>query len=155
MNDLELAVRAAASAGLDIVFDPESGKAFDELSNEWDPRQDDGDALRLAVALGFSIVQQHSFKGPEPTAVAAGYGLSDFSLTTTQYDSDKFAATRTTVFRAAVEVGKTLPEPEPIFGDFEETPPLKTLIDKQCPECNDKGVRDGNACGTCWDWIPF
>jgi hypothetical protein len=74
----------------------------------WNPLRDDGDALRLAVRLGLNVIQQQTFKGPEPVAAACGFSIDDYRLTSTNYGGDPYAATRLTIVRAAAEIGKAM-----------------------------------------------
>ena len=101
---LELAARAAGHAidQIDAMHDPEDWAC-------WNPLEDDGDALRLAVKLGLSIIQQRTLRGPEPVAAACGFGGEDFRLTSTDYNGDPFAATRRAIVLAAAEIGRAMP----------------------------------------------
>lgn len=106
MTDLMLAAKAAKAAGLDVEFDAESGKAFDSLSNEWDPRQHDGEALRLAGALliGLDLAGQH------PAAVFFHPGKARFiHFKEDQAVQGLMPAIRLAIFRAAVEIARFLP----------------------------------------------
>lgn len=128
MTDLELAVRAARSAGLPIEYEAECDQAFDDLSNEWDPRKDDGDALRLAVALKMHV--DHDDKGGV-TVYVFGSGFEE-PIAIEHEDVDASGcSTRNAIFCAAVKSGallsgiKQLPEPasEPLFDGFEDEIP--------------------------------
>ena len=57
----------------------------------WDPLEDDGDALRLAVMLGLFMRQ----------AVK--------EIPRAEYGKDPYAATRRAITRAAAEIGKEMP----------------------------------------------
>lgn len=106
MSELMLAAKAAKAAGLDIEFDPESGKAFDHLSNEWDPRLHDGEALRLSGALliGLDLAGQH------PAAVFFHPGHARFiHFKEDQTAQGLMPAIRMAIFRAAVEIARFLP----------------------------------------------
>lgn len=104
---LELAAKAAKSAGLDIEYDEESGKAYDSQAMRWDPRDYDGDALRLAVALGACVSQWPRHSTPE---VMVGYKTPDGDGHNwlESYGNDPYAATRLAIFNAAVEIGGAL-----------------------------------------------
>ena len=71
----------------------------------WVPLHNDGDALRLAVALGISVAQE----------VARGEVYADVCDTSPTigadepYGNDPYAATRRAITRAAAEVGKGMP----------------------------------------------
>jgi hypothetical protein len=103
MTDKELLELAAKAISL-----PECGwmgPAFMYVKNnqftDWNPLTDDGDALRLAVKLGFGIsiplsnkrTDVVTFSGPI-TSVIEAHG-------------DPYAATRRAITRAAAEIGKT------------------------------------------------
>ena len=98
MNDRELLELTAKAAGLRLEWDghPDAwqpmyyeGKTY----HSWDPLQDDGQALRLAVNLGLDKKLQHLLQGD-------AYRTDYFAL-------GAFAATRRAIVRAAAEIGKT------------------------------------------------
>ena len=66
MNDKELLKFAAKAAGIELTYIPQDTGEWADYRNEhggetpWNPLTDDGDALRLAVKLGF-VVQPKSF----------------------------------------------------------------------------------------------
>ena len=110
-TDRELLELAAKAAGLKFATTPEEGDELGRMYTEhlglwiwhfpdwWNPLVDDGDALRLAVAL-------HMF-------VAIGDVASDASLPTGKSSNishipDKYAATRRAIVRAAAEIGKDM-----------------------------------------------
>lgn len=70
----------------------------------WNPIDDDGDALRLAVKLEFDIQQ-------ETNNVYVLYwfdqSMKDVEAITTYVGDDRFAATRLAITKAAAEIGKT------------------------------------------------
>jgi len=106
MNDLMLAAKAAKVAGLDVEFDAESGKAFDHLSNEWDPRLHDGEALRLAGALLIGL----DLAGQKPAAVFFHPGKARFVRFSEGPDvQGLMPAIRMAIFRSAVEIARFLP----------------------------------------------
>ena len=100
-TDRELLVLAAKAArlvghdGLYAVPDDSTGEWRD-----WNPLNDDGDALRLAVKLKLHV------------AVYAAEAIVWFNrgyLTEYEYDcKDKFAATRRAIVRAAAAIGEKL-----------------------------------------------
>lgn len=107
-EDRELLELAAKAAGLPVEFQDEDGpmdvngwwpcgRSEDgDVEEWWNPLEDDGDALRLAVKLGIVL---------DPTRGKTFAG-------TTQYDAvedhgdDPDAATRRAIVRAAAEIGK-------------------------------------------------
>jgi hypothetical protein len=126
MTDPELLLLAAKAAGAK-PYDWNTSRNGLFISNgvpmllangdpdgDWNPLADDGQALRLAVQLWLSVIQQHTFKGPEPVSAASGFGADDFRLTSTPYNGNPLAATRRAIVLAAAEIGKAL----------ERTPPM-------------------------------
>ncbi len=106
MTDRELLELAAKAAGLEIhkqiqakrdsSIDPEAAGLFIvNGSTWWNPLTDDGDALRLAVKLQIDI----AFEG-YPDIVWSDDNWSEPA------GSDRYAATRRAIVRAAAEIGK-------------------------------------------------
>jgi len=107
-TDRELLERAAKAAGLSIGYDsgqyfycehgPFGASMYGRRGNtalNWNPLQDDGDALRLAVKLGlFTVPEFFHFRSLERFA---------------GQDSDEYTATRRAIVRAAAEIGKAMP----------------------------------------------
>ena len=72
----------------------------------WNPLEDDGDALRLAVKLYFDVsVYKADEFGPDCT-IAAGYESSAYHKEA--HSDDPYAATRRAIVLAAAELGKEL-----------------------------------------------
>lgn len=67
----------------------------------WNPRDDDGDSLRLAVKLGMSI----DFSRYTQTVY---FATGKFVQECWHKTNDPYAATRRAIFRAAVEIGKEM-----------------------------------------------
>ena len=107
MSDRELLELAAKAAGIRInhwVYDDlDSSPAVLETGEVWNPRDDDGDALRLAVKLGLTI--QHLTANEE--VVVSSYSGSSEAYEF--YLSDPYAATRRAIVRAAAEIGRNMP----------------------------------------------
>jgi hypothetical protein len=119
MTDRELLELAAKAAGLE--FDPTvqnqfgllvvlEGFACQSYQKLWNPLTDDGDALRLAVKLGLSVLPT-----PEDVEVLAdqhtrelhGETVSPWACESwTLKQQDPYAATRRAIVRAAAEIGK-------------------------------------------------
>ena len=109
MTDKELLELAAKAAGLispRYVENTSWGTGIshgtgDEVYRVWNPLNDDGDALRLAVKLGF-IVDTHGMY----TGVSMPFGgyLADKE----PHGSDPYAATRRAIVRAAAVIGKDM-----------------------------------------------
>ena len=96
MTDRELLELAARAAGVDYEDVLRDGGVFIHKGREWNPLTDDGDALRLAVKLGFIVEPGkcwHSSYGP-----AFGEDVLDGVMT----------ATRRAIVRAAAEIGKAM-----------------------------------------------
>ena len=99
MNDRELLELAAKAAGFVIGFSktsPEQGRPYvwnDEKKKGrwWNPIEDDGDALRLAVNLGLVV-----------NPGCAHDEKNDLD--------DPYAATRRAIVRAAAEIGRQMQE---------------------------------------------
>lgn len=66
----------------------------------WRPREDDGDALRLAVACRITLTMHGN-----------GVDATDLYLINAYkpYGGDPYAATREAIFQAAVAIGKAMP----------------------------------------------
>lgn len=102
MNDrtlLELAARAAGyqfSYSYRSLSSPAVPVVLAETGRwrQWDPRHDDGDALRLAVSTGLHKRLHEILTGPAYRADALSYGEQ--------------CATRLAIFRAAAEIGKSM-----------------------------------------------
>ena len=96
MTDRELLELAAKAAGYEVRSDGEGGLTIPTrrgASREWNPLTDDGDAMRLAVQLGFVVEPGkcwHSHHGPV-------FG-EDVLM-------GVMAATRRAIVRAAAEIG--------------------------------------------------
>ena len=111
MSDRELLEMAARAVGMQVMPDapwpagmdgwfyaehgPEGAGMYARRDGWWNPLTDDGDALRLAVKMGFISPGQW----PNPGLVAA----SDWEKTGT---IDWYSATRRAIVRAAAEIGR-------------------------------------------------
>ena len=96
MTDMEMLELAAKAAGYEVRSDGEGGLTIPTrrgASREWNPLTDDGDALRLAVTIGFVVEPGkcwHSHYGP-------AFG-EDVLM-------GVMAATRRAIVRAAAQIG--------------------------------------------------
>jgi len=101
-TDRELLELAAKAAGYDLLPHSERDGKFacvtDDGWQEWNPLTDDGDALRLAVTIGLSIIT-------EPFYVRI-HGANDTFLVREEVICDGYAATRRAIVRAAAEIGR-------------------------------------------------
>lgn len=115
MNDLEFAAKAA---GLEIHSDSERGLWVsanglwvvipDAGVRFWSPRDDDGDAFRLMTHLGLRVIYGQ-WAPAEIYSVAVEHDCLDDPIEELAH-KDVDAATREAIFRAAVEIGKSLQE---------------------------------------------
>ncbi|MFU6609662.1 hypothetical protein ACM799_28865 [Pseudomonas aeruginosa] len=98
MNDRTLLELAARAAGIDPVL-AEPINFSTGVEYYWNPRDDDGDALRLAVKLNFTVSICDEF-----TKVTHGFeeGIIEYA------DGHKEFATRMAITRAAAEIGKSM-----------------------------------------------
>ena len=97
MSDRELLELAAKACGL------EEAKMRIEF-NQWNPIEDDGDALRLAVSIFIDI-------RPSPDDwrhVACGRNDKVFDWQIEMLGNDPLAATRRAITRAAAEIGRNM-----------------------------------------------
>ena len=94
MDDEELLELAANAIGTNFV----ASESWDDGAG-WNPLEDDGDALRLAVDLGLQVVNHFGFA---EIVVPGARGDSGY----VEADKgDPYAATRRAIVRAAAEVG--------------------------------------------------
>lgn len=118
MNDRELLELAAKAAGYTLKW----GEVFiiggdevdctdmsyvlsgqpDEADWHWSPLTDDGDALRLAVKMGFVV---NCWLAAGKTWAGHSFVLSECDATE-KHGTDPYAATRRAIVRAAAEIGK-------------------------------------------------
>lgn len=105
MNDRELLELAAKAANMDIFWcDCISYNC--KTGEEWNPLTDDGNALRLAVKLGFSISIN---RGEEKVVIETGSDDENhFHIEKYQLENEEshVSATRRAIVRAAAEIGK-------------------------------------------------
>ena len=99
MDDRELLELAAKAAGIAVRW-KEDGRSFQVVRGlpfTWNPLEDDGDALRLAVKLQLEIYIDH-----RGVAVRTHCGLK-----TLEKKCDA-TATRRAIVRAAAEIGRAM-----------------------------------------------
>ncbi|ERY32181.1 hypothetical protein Q066_05466 [Pseudomonas aeruginosa BL12] len=128
MNDRELLELAARAAGipdalyLDCVaqdmYHPRDGEAGIEVNHRdtrwsclaidgvWNPRDDDGDALRLAVRLNMDIRYESYDSGVAVIVGGAWDGAPEAVHEIFERDGPR--ATRRAIVRAAAEIGKSM-----------------------------------------------
>jgi hypothetical protein len=119
MSDRELLELAAKAAGMEIewrkwVIDPKArtlgGCCFALVGTYtyWNPLEDDGDALRLAVQLNLGI--RFSFYDSDTTAVFVGGDWDEAPEAVHElfYTHARDVATRRAIVRAAAEIGRNM-----------------------------------------------
>jgi len=107
MSDKELLKDAAKAAGIQRwLFDTQNGNVWDAEKSvwrrAWNPLIDDGDALRLAVALKIDLWFDNEF---DFDAVVA-QTLSVFEAEEIT-NNDPYAATRRAIVKTAAEIGRS------------------------------------------------
>lgn len=93
---IQLAAIAAGIADGDGFYDMENNK-------EWNPREDDGDALRLAVRLGMKLTINLHHRFVICNDIQISYDESKFGG-----DCDVNKAVRRAIMQAAAEIGKAM-----------------------------------------------
>lgn len=107
MTDRELLELAARAAGYDVKYGP-SGYPYFQAgldTKQWNPLNDDGEALRLAAAVpDITIVIDNHMKwcGVYLTAERGKYDLVEY------FNGDKAYSIRLAITRAAAEIGKIM-----------------------------------------------
>ncbi|MCS9380872.1 hypothetical protein N1E52_26745 [Pseudomonas aeruginosa] len=102
MNDRELLELAARAAGIDPVL-AEPINFSTGVEYYWNPRDDDGDALRLAVRLGLVVTPD---RDNQRTLVSNSAGHEYCAI---YWDKlGEMAATRLAITEAAAEIGKSM-----------------------------------------------
>lgn len=104
-SDIDLIRAAGKAAGLKLQlalgFTEHDRGLFTSEGKEWNPLTDDGDAFRLAVALGIGL--GIDMQDEIVTAYAPNPNPRHFSEDA--HDADKYAATRRAIVRAAAAIG--------------------------------------------------
>lgn len=108
MTDRELLELAAKAAGIQIASwsNAQAGGFQTQESAQgkfWNPLNDDGDALRLAVKLRLDVTFYNGFQEVHvDTSTGCGEAACE------DYSKDPAAATRRAIVRAAADIGKWL-----------------------------------------------
>ena len=109
---LELAARAAGIKG--EVINAEGLGAWIPMpgasSAVWNPLDDDGDALRLAVKLELILCVRREGV-TDATMRAPRTGMTPYLSFLEQHKDDPYAATRRAIVRAAAEIGRQMEGP--------------------------------------------
>ena len=83
-------------------FEEPYGNCWVHGSKEWNPLTDDGDALRLAVKLGMTVISCMEEKEVGVTVLETDLEIYEL------HNDDPYATTRRAIVRAAAEIGKNL-----------------------------------------------
>ncbi|MFK1281694.1 hypothetical protein [Pseudomonas aeruginosa] len=111
MNDRTLLELAARAAGYKLSWSYDNHCCWiNEMRHDfdvtWNPRDDDGDALRLAVRLNLDIRYESYDAG---VAVIVGGAWDDAPEAVHEiFERDGPRATRRAIVRAAAEIGKSM-----------------------------------------------
>jgi hypothetical protein len=100
MTDKELLELAAKAIGLKLKYNYLGGR---DANQPWDPLEDDGDALRLAVKLQIHMAKYDNYV----SACQLGPAWGGEVVVWDHEEPDPYAATRRAITRAAAEIGKT------------------------------------------------
>lgn len=104
MSDRELLELAAKASGELTPSWYGNDAYFEGVLSRWNPLEDDGDALRLAVKLGIELAFTRN-------KICAGRHSTTSYLTWVNENrkvEDPYAATRRAIVRAAAEVGRNM-----------------------------------------------
>lgn len=111
MTDRELLKLAAEAAGIETEVIAGGFELRTNIHGHiWDPLDDDGDALRLAVKLGISITPYPYRSGPKHSVLVKQYRTGDVMRESNPtevvelYGLDPDAATRRAIVRAAAAI---------------------------------------------------
>lgn len=105
MNDRELLELAAKASGVSgFLVDAGLNIGSNAFPKVWNPLTDDGDALRLAVKLNFTVCKREH----EVEIFNDNNGEFLCSISISEGD-EPYAATRRAIVRAAAEIGKATP----------------------------------------------
>ena len=106
MTDRELLELAAKAAGIEYNFICPDGAHCGDMNTIqnrfWNPLEDDGDALRLAVKLNIYVYPRQGKTHCERRTDGEQTG----EMHTQPHGTDPYAATRRAIVRAAAEIGK-------------------------------------------------
>ena len=110
MTDRELLELAAKAAGVEGRYSAQYAgtRAYGGIwhnGTRWNPLDDDGDALRLAVKLGICVAPGSNSESHQSRfAVATG----DSGEVLEERREDPYVATRRAIVRAAAEIGRNM-----------------------------------------------
>ena len=110
---LELAAKAAEMRCIEYTNDYDGSMGLMQCDEHgrhtytWNPLENDGDALRLAVKLEMQV--SIGFQGRINVAVYLDRGMNALPFNTREVKSDDpLAATRRAIVRAAAEIGRSM-----------------------------------------------
>ena len=113
-RDCEMVKNAALAAGYRwrgfsgyqplLEEDPSKPEPRLACPHNWNPLTDDGDALRLAVALNFTVTAQPSFSHVSGLYTPDGFEINETSAPCEECGGDLAAATRRAITRAAAAI---------------------------------------------------
>lgn len=98
-NDRELLENAAKAIGLKLKYNYLGTR---DANQPWNPFEDDGDALRLAVKLRLCVTSFTDEQMVGYVINGEGYNVHESPGT------DPYAATRRAITRAAAEIGRSM-----------------------------------------------
>ena len=108
MNDRELLELAARAAGIEIInagfFE---GPHYKGTTRRWNPLDDDGDALRLAVRLLLDVMFGFDGEG-NVVGVNANWEGAPAEVIQEPLGQDIAKSTRRAIVRAAAEIGRAM-----------------------------------------------
>jgi hypothetical protein len=112
MDDRELLELAAKAAGIAVQW-KEDGRSFQVVRGlpfTWNPLTDDGDALRLACALGLTVECDFHDSDTCTAYQTRGDIVADeqAGMLGEVIGEPDFAATRRAIVRAAAEIGRAM-----------------------------------------------
>ena len=119
MTDREMLELAARAAG--YVFGEYGGKPARQVTTKigaawiyWNPREDDGDALRLAVDLYFHVnvftpIDDETDHYPGFVEIWREGGDDPLITGYFKHPEERYATTRLAIFLAAAQIGKDMP----------------------------------------------
>ncbi len=115
MSDSELIEMAAKVVGIDGSFDVEMGALksatkdtpYGSAHSYWNPLTEDGDAFRLAIALGLTVSINSADQKRGGRTMVWTYGVPKIQE---RHEADAAAATRRAIVRAVASL--PLPTPE-------------------------------------------
>jgi len=121
MTDRELLEMAAKAAGIVLTWGSKYMVGDDEVdctdipyvTSEspdvtpycWNPLEDDGDALRLAVKMGMSV---NIFPNDDARTECASHLQNNFVDEAWRHHTDPYTATSRAIVRCAAEIGKAM-----------------------------------------------